>query len=908
MGLLQSLGLPSLKPAETLHETASSGQAMPTKEGASVASAMSGGPSLAGPMAPVDRSLGNDTQSSDRSERQRGDVSSAPDPSGDERLYRANLQGIRAELDSVLRAAPPDRASRDVQDRIRAVLGPMELAATGGDFDEANQYADELPGLLDAYKRAVDAYAKRAKADQDAQAAFETRHGQVEWEIASIVEFKAPDMLAMSIQDDIQREKEQMDLAVLQANFAAANIHLDKVVALLPKFREALKKHQQAVSEQFIKDAPKRAYEANFAGIKARLAALSKIDRGAKQPFSDQLKRIATTSNGLQKLLAAKSPDYVAANRTVDELRRLIAQYDLSLAARQKVQDDAAEAKAKSTYLSDLKAVDNTIRFLEDTRTSGSAPFDKAAGTIFERLLQERANYDKNEARWSYRGKQQAIDKLKVLIEEFKKASSAFWERTYKSIRAGIDDKDLKWATDPAWGDGAMKQEGQKVAQLRKEMEAAASSKSYYLATEKASILSQEIWRLKTVIYTVPGTKGGEVAVRPQLLGPPMDAPRTYTLLMLLKKDGKGGVDGPGAKLNTDGKAVLDRWQRMVDLKEDWTRNLDAVKKGEAGIAAALANAKQAAKAIAGGAGGPDLRKAIGEYVVADGAVRKAVQDLETGFHGYMRAAKAYSGAIAEQTRLSAERNRALAKDKRDEAAKAIEDRKNQVRSAASIAASVLKPESWLTIPGTLIAIGATELGAKAMELAENLTQLQKELDIATKALQDVEDSIGVTKVEEALEGLKQAASQENANRIELENKLTALSIVGVRIAAAMKNTPALASGAKALELRDAVDGARQTSQLFLNSAKALDEDLQKLAPRYSAFGSSFEDSSTRYRDAVRATAQGNATTLYEASVHLKTLLSEVAATEPYLQSVGDKANSNGLYRILSEVKRAISK
>lgn len=911
MGLLQSLGLPSPTPTKPLEDSASSGRQESKRAGPTgIAAALSGGPSMAGPTTPPNGLMSKKAQFSQESELEVGSVSAAPEPVGDAGFYQGNLQGIRAELDAVLRAAPPDKASRDVQDRIRAVVGPMELAATGGDFDQALQYADQLPGLLEAYKRAADAYAKRTKADQEAQATFEARHGQVEWEIASIVDYTAPpDMVAMSLQDQIRQDKGEMDLAVLEANFAAANVLLNKIAASTAQFRDALKQHQQALTEQFIKDAPKRAYEANFAGIKTRLTAISKVDRGPKQPFADQLRRIATSSSGLQKLLAAKSPDYVAASRTVDELRGLIAQYDLSLAARQKVQDDAAEAKAKSTYQADLKAVDDTILFLQDSRASGSAPFDKAAGSIFERLTQERAQYDKNQARWNYRSKQQAIDGLKVLIEEFKSASLGFWERTYNNTRSQIDDKDLKWATDPAWGDGAMKQEGQKVAQLRKEMDAAAASKSYYLATEKASILYRQIWRLKTAIFVVPGAKSADVAVRPQLLGPPMDAPATYTLLRLLRKDGGGAIEQPdGAKLNADGEAVLDKWQRMVDLREDWSRDLAGVRKGEVGIATALANAKKAAEAIAGGAGGPELRKAIGEYVVADGAVRKAVQDLETGYHGCTKAVKAYTGAIAEQSRQSAERNKTLAQDKRNAAAKKIEDRKNVVRSVASIAASVFNPASWITLPITLAAIGATELVAKAMELTENLKQLQTELDIATKGLQDVEDSIGVTKVEEALAGLQQAASQEDANRIEFENKLTALNLVGVRITGAMKKSPALAAGAKALELRDAVEGARRTSQLFANSGRALDDDLQKLAPRYAAFASSFEESATRYRDAMRATADGNVTTLYEASVYLKTLLSNVAATQPYLQGVGDKANSNGLYRILSELKKAISK
>ena len=861
---------------------------------------------LAEPTIPERGLLGEDATADPAAGAEDGRVSTAPAPVGNEGLYRGNLQGIRSELDAALGATPPDKPSREVQERIRRVVAPMESAAQAGDFEQANLYADELPGLLAEYKRAIAAHAKRAKAHQDAQAAFEARYAQSEWEIASAIEYKTSDFEASSIQGEMLRAKELMDLAVLEANFVSANVHLDAIVVSLGRFRDVLKKRQQAITEQWVKDAPKRAFEANFGGIKARLGALAKLDRGSKQPFADQLKRISASSAGLQKLLAAKAPDYSAASRVVDELKRLIAQYDLSLAARQKVQDDAAEAKAKSTYQGDLRSVDTTIRFFQDAGASGSAPFDKKAGAVLDSLLKARADYGKNESRWNFRGKQLAIEKLKVLIEEYKAASAAFWERTYKDIRAQISDKDLKWALDPAWGDGAMKQEQQKLEQLHNAMDKAAAAKSYYAATEKASNVYHALWRLKTVIYTAPGAKGGDIAVRPQLLGPPLDAPSTYTLLRLLRKDGGGAIDRPdGVKLNGSGEAVLDKWQRMVDLREQWTRDLASLKKGEAGIASALGDAKQAATAIAGGAGGPELRKVLEEYIKADDAVRRVAQDVKTGFHGYTQAAKGYTAALAEQALQSASRNKAAAQDKRDAEAKAIEDGKNRIRSAASLAASVLNPKSWLSIPGALISIGATELGASLLSTAQ-LEQLQKELELATKRLTEIEDSLGVTRVEEALAGLQKAASGQDGHRIEFENKLRELELVGARIASTMKKSKALASGAKAVELRSAIEGAKRSSLLFMDGAEALDEDMQKLAPRYASFSSSFEDAATKYRDAVRATADGNATTLYEASVYLKTLLSSARGAQGYFQSVGDKASSNGLYRILPELRKAI--
>jgi hypothetical protein len=909
MGLLQALGLPE----RSSTGSPAGGSPTPRLQGPRFAEGLtpflSNERPLAGPTAPGPGSLGEDPRADERAAPLDGKVISAPAPVGDEGIYRSNLKGIRAELDSVLGATPPDKPSADVQSRLRNVVVLMEDAARDGDFDQANLYADELPGLLNEYKRAVDAHAKRAKADQDAQAAFEARHEQMEWEISGAMDYKAPDADASAIQDEIIRQKTLMDLAVLQANFSAANVQLDAIASSLARFRDALKRHQQAMSQKWIEDAPKRAFEANFSGIKSRLEALAKLAGGSKQPFADQLKRIAASRAALQKLLSAKSPDYAAASRLVNDLKRLIAQYDLSVAARQKVANDAAEAKAKSTYLVDLRAVDASIRFLQDSRASGSAPFDKPAGEIFDRLLKARADYDSNQGRWNFQARQLAIDKLKALVEQFKAASSAFWQRAYKDTRASISDKDLKWALDPAWGDGAMKQEQQKVQQLRKDMEKAAADKAYYAATEKASILYHELWRLKTVIYAVPGANGGETAVRPQLLGQPLDAPSTYTLLRLLRKDGNGSIDeSVGAKLNGDGEALLEKWQRMVDLRDHWSRDMTSLKKGESKIAAALGSVKQAAQAIAGGAGGPELRKVIEEYSAADDSVKEAAADLKTGFDAYTEAVKGYTAALTEQKLESAKRTKNLAKDKRDAEAAAIEGRKNVIRSAASLAASILKPTSWLSIPGALVSIGAMELGAwfSSHLSAGRLAQLEKELELATQEVTLIQDELGVVLVEKALARLQGTVSEQNTRRMKFENKLTALELVGARIVSTMKKSSALASGASALELRGAVEGAKRSSKLFIDGAETLDADMQSLAPRYASFASSFEDTAVKYRDSARATAEGNATTLYEASIYLKSLVSNVRGTQDYLHGVNDKASSHGLYRALPELRKAI--
>jgi hypothetical protein len=838
-----------------------------------------------------------------------GKVCMAPPAKGDETRYRNNLASIQADVDKVQKAQAPDNKSRDIQSRIRDVRSIMLLAELGGDFDQANVHVDELPGLLEDYKRAVADYNKRDKAARDAQDAFETRYHELEWEIQALIDFKAPNTEASAIQNEMVREKEQIDLAVLVADFAKANTHLNQLADAMKRFRASLQKHKQDVDAKWIKEAPKRKYEANLNGIKSRMDSLTKNPPAPKDPDAPLLKKIAELKKQLQKQVSVKEPDYAAANKVVDEIRGQISQYDLKQAAKQKLKDDAAEAKAKSTYATDLKDIDYVIEFHYQMNVGGGAPWDKQAIAILDTLTKARKQYDEYDRRWlytSYRSRQAAIDKMKALVADYKAANAAAWKERYELARSQISDKDLKWALDPAWGEGAMKKEQQKLTELFKGMEKDASSKAYYDAMVKASFLYRNLWRLKTIIFTTSGPNGAATPVRPQLLGPPFDAPTVYTLLRLLKRDGSGSIDNAeGVKLNKAGESVLDRWQGLIDRKTQWTKDIETLKKDAAKITAALQNIKQAAQAIAKGAGGPELRKTIEEYIKAEGEVVKAASHLPTGFNAYEKAAKGYMLAVTDQVRLSAERKKQAAQQKHDDEAKSLDDKKNRLRAAAGIAASILKPESWLSIPGALISIGAMELGASLFDESK-LNLLKKELEIATQELQNIQDQQGVIAVEQAMAGLNEAMSAQNANRVAFQKNLEALELVGARILKEMKKTGSLSEAAKALELRGAFEGAKRSTMIYIDEAETLDGDLQQLAGRYSGFGTSFSDSAARYQEAVRVTAGGNSETLYDVSKYLKSLIPAAKTAQDYVTTAGDKANAAGFYRMLPELKKAL--
>ena len=143
----------------------------------------------------------------------------APAPVSNEDLFRGNLQGIRVRTRRGARryaagqavprnAGSPSQSSRD-----------MESAAPGRRF----RAGEPLRRRTARTSRRVQACDRRAReaceSGSDAQAAFEARYAQSEWEIASAIEYKTSDVEASSIQDELLREKERMDLAVLEANF-----------------------------------------------------------------------------------------------------------------------------------------------------------------------------------------------------------------------------------------------------------------------------------------------------------------------------------------------------------------------------------------------------------------------------------------------------------------------------------------------------------------------------------------------------------------------------------------------------------------------------------------------------------------------------------------------------------------
>ena len=71
-----------------------------------------------------------------------------------------------------------------------------------------------------------------------ARATYEKKMSRLESELQAVIGEQPTDAEAAQIQDEILRFKEQMDAAILQADFLTANLHLDKIIDELAKYRQ----------------------------------------------------------------------------------------------------------------------------------------------------------------------------------------------------------------------------------------------------------------------------------------------------------------------------------------------------------------------------------------------------------------------------------------------------------------------------------------------------------------------------------------------------------------------------------------------------------------------------------------------------------------------------------------------
>jgi hypothetical protein len=251
----------------------------------------------------------------------------------DQTTYENNLRGIEAKLQQILKENPPDAKSREIHEKVKNLDAQMRATASDGDYHLANQLSEELLDEMGKYERSRDAAKKSVSQRDAAKATYEQKLARIEAELQKVIHETPPDADASQILDEISRAKEQMDSAVSQADFAQANVHLDKIISELAKYRQIKGTHKSKDDAK-----AKAAYEANLKSIKSDFDTLTfrSIDRNEplawkRQKLFDLKARLddalatSTTNDAGNK--QAKEPDYVAANKIVDELRKAIADY-----------------------------------------------------------------------------------------------------------------------------------------------------------------------------------------------------------------------------------------------------------------------------------------------------------------------------------------------------------------------------------------------------------------------------------------------------------------------------------------------------------------------------------------------------------------------------------------------------
>ena len=336
-----------------------------------------------------------------------------------------------------------------------------------------------------------------------ARATYEKKMSRLESELQAVIGEQPTDAEAAQIQDEILRFKEQMDAAILQADFLTANLHLDKIIDELAKYRQTKPTQKsQEVSK------PKAIYEANLKGIKADLDQVTSGQAESNAQLAQKRQQIIDLNRQMQEavftgVLREKEPDYVKANRLAIELKQKLADYRTNLKA---YQDNSAKnpkarpengAQAKAASVAEKKLVAD----LEGTLNNPyPPPGDQKSRDIIGQIKKIKARLDESA---SYGGISLVLSQveieLKRLLQDYQTTSRAFWKERYDSGLASIKKEDLKSALDKLkWVDQVMKAERDKVEAEKRAMEDLAARNDYYQANIRLSALTQQIEHLHT--------------------------------------------------------------------------------------------------------------------------------------------------------------------------------------------------------------------------------------------------------------------------------------------------------------------------------------------------------------------------------------------------------------------------
>jgi hypothetical protein len=246
---------------------------------------------------------------------------------------QSHLDVLEGKIKQILPAATRQNAGNGNGQPFAAPGSPAKAKTTdaadilgGGTTVRADSQLPPAPALSD-----------KEKAQRD----YEAKLGRLKTDLDAVDKSKPTDATLMDIRAKILAARTNMELFANIRNFTAANEEIDRIPALLSKYKEGN-----------AKAAAKKSYEEKFEAIKADLSELTRRRVEPNEPFGEKRQKIIDLTTQLSGAISTAGFDqeveanYVLANKIIDELKQKIADYKASIKAHQ--DKSVADAKARN--------------------------------------------------------------------------------------------------------------------------------------------------------------------------------------------------------------------------------------------------------------------------------------------------------------------------------------------------------------------------------------------------------------------------------------------------------------------------------------------------------------------------------------------------------------------------------
>ena len=392
---------------------------------------------------------------------------------GDESAYRANLQSIEADLRELLGDRPPDKASETIHGQLVLAHDLMVEAEADGDFEQAAEHLNELPALIEGYRKARDAARrKRAQEQAAAKAAYEAKLSPIRSRLSAALLDKPVDPGSKRIHGQLRDGHAAMIASAATGDYIAAGRSLATLVPLLDAY-------QAGIAAQA---AAKLSYQAWFRRAEPAIRRVieNEMPQGAGPVKAHD--KLVDASYAMEA--AAAAGDFVSAEKLRPTITPLIEQY--RKARQEHAREVVAQAAAQKVFQARIAALEAGL-----VKVAAKAPLEAVTQRLRHEIdmLDGQLQFARVQASWV--AANGYADELEPLIAPY----LAAWEKAAKDPKVGYDrlraslESRLQGALMPPRKEKFMLDLQDQVKALKASAEKAAAGKKHEAAFKQLQAL-----------------------------------------------------------------------------------------------------------------------------------------------------------------------------------------------------------------------------------------------------------------------------------------------------------------------------------------------------------------------------------------------------------------------------------